>query len=134
MCKRAGTHTHTHTQTYTHSHTYTSRKFWWWCFGQYNYIYIYIYINNFKTSIPPISSKRIELSGAPNTGVKGVGQTYSPGQIQSSSTNDQMEWKLRKDIYIYIYIWEMCVCVWVCPKHTHTHAKHYDSDIFCAWF
>ena len=50
--------------------------------------------NNFKTSIVPISSKRIELSGGPSTG---VGQTHSPGKMQSSSTNDQMEWKLRKD-------------------------------------
>jgi len=39
--------------------------------------------NNYKTSIAPISSKRIELSGTPNTG---VGQTHSPGIMQSSST------------------------------------------------
>ena len=32
--------------------------------------------NNYKTSTPPISSKRIELSGAPS---EGVGQTHSPG-------------------------------------------------------
>ena len=51
-------------------------------------------INNHKTSIGPISSKRMELSGAPSGG---VGQTHSPGTMQSSSTNDQMEWKLRKD-------------------------------------
>ena len=50
--------------------------------------------NNYKTSIVPISQKRIELSGAPNIG---VGQTDSPGTIQNSSTYDQMEWKLRKD-------------------------------------
>jgi len=31
----------------------------------------------------PITSKRIELSGAPSGG---VGQTYSPGTMQSSST------------------------------------------------
>ena len=42
----------------------------------------------------PISSKRIELSGAPSGG---VGQTHSPGTIQSSSANDQMAWKLKKD-------------------------------------
>jgi len=40
-------------------------------------------INNYKTSIAPISSKRIELSGAPTTG---VGQTHSSGMMQSSST------------------------------------------------
>ena len=39
--------------------------------------------NNYKTSIAPISLKRIELSGAPSTG---VGQTHSPGTMQSSST------------------------------------------------
>jgi len=62
----------------------------------YIYIYIYIYIlnNNYETSIAPISSKRIEISGAPSTG---VGQTHSPGKMQISSTNDQMEWKLGKD-------------------------------------
>jgi len=42
----------------------------------------------------PISSKRIELSGAPSTG---VGQTHSLGTMRSSSTNYQMEWKRRKD-------------------------------------
>jgi len=39
--------------------------------------------NNDNTSIAPISSKRIELSGAPSGG---VGQTHSPGAMQSSST------------------------------------------------
>ena len=39
--------------------------------------------NNYKTSIAPISSKRIELSGELSTG---VGQTHSPGTMQSSST------------------------------------------------
>jgi len=39
--------------------------------------------NNYKTSIAPISSKIIELSGAPSTG---VGKTHSPGTMQSSST------------------------------------------------
>jgi len=39
--------------------------------------------NNYKTSIVPISSKRIELSGVPSTG---VGKTHSPGTIQSLST------------------------------------------------
>ena len=34
------------------------------------------------------------LSGAPSGG---VGQTYSPDTIQSSSTNDQMARKPRKD-------------------------------------
>ena len=53
-----------------------------------------VYNNNYKTSIAPISSKSIELSGAPSTG---VGQTHSPGIMESSSTNDQMEWTLRKD-------------------------------------
>ena len=38
--------------------------------------------------------KTIELSGAPSTG---VWQTHSPGTMQSSSTNDQMEWKFKKD-------------------------------------
>jgi len=51
-------------------------------------------INNYKTSIAPISSKRIELSDAPSTG---VGQTHSQGTMQSSSTNDWMEWKFMKD-------------------------------------
>ena len=50
--------------------------------------------NNYKTSIRPASSKRIELSGTPNTE---VGQTHSSGIMQSSSINDHMEWKLRKD-------------------------------------
>ena len=36
--------------------------------------------NNYKTSIAPISSKRIELSGAPSGG---IGQTHSPGTMQS---------------------------------------------------
>ena len=49
-------------------------------------------MNNYKTYIALISSKRIELSDAPNTVVR---QTHSPGT--SSSTNDQKEWKLRKD-------------------------------------
>ena len=40
----------------------------------------------------PISLKSIEVSGAPSTG---VGQTHSPSIMQGSSTNDQMEWKLR---------------------------------------
>jgi len=39
--------------------------------------------NNYKNSIAPLSSKRIELSGASNTG---VGQTHSAGTIQRSST------------------------------------------------
>ena len=34
--------------------------------------------NNYKTSIAPISSKRIELSGAPSAG---DGQTHSPGTM-----------------------------------------------------
>ena len=55
--------------------------------------------NNYKTSIVPISSKRIALNGAPCTG---VGQTHSPSMVQISSTNDQMEWKLRKDKHIFI--------------------------------
>jgi len=44
--------------------------------------------NNYKTSIAPISSKRIKLSGAPSTG---VGQTHSPGMMRSSSTT--IRWK-----------------------------------------
>ena len=39
--------------------------------------------NNCKTSIVPLSAKRIELSGAPSGG---VGQTHSPVIMQSSST------------------------------------------------
>ena len=50
--------------------------------------------NNYKTSIAPLSSKRIELSGAPSGGIR---KTHSPGKMQYSSTNDQMERKLRKD-------------------------------------
>jgi len=38
---------------------------------------------NYKTSIAPIFSKRIELSDAPSTG---VGQTHSRSTMQSSST------------------------------------------------
>ena len=34
--------------------------------------------NNYKTSIAPISSKRIELNDSPSTG---VGQTHSPGTM-----------------------------------------------------
>ena len=51
---------------------------------------IIIINNNCKTSIAPISSKRIKLSGALSTG---VGQTYSLGTMPSSSPNDRMEWK-----------------------------------------
>ena len=51
------------------------------------------YNNSDKTSIAPISSKRIKLNGAPSTG---VGQTHSPCTMQNSSTNDLMEWKLRE--------------------------------------
>ena len=47
-------------------------------------------INNYNTSIAALTSKRVELSGGPSTE---IGQTDS----QNSSTNDQMEWKLRKD-------------------------------------
>jgi len=57
-------------------------------------IYIAIVVITQQSSIAPISSKRFELSGAPSTG---VGQTHSPGTMQNSSTNDQMEKKLRKD-------------------------------------
>jgi len=55
---------------------------------------IIILNNNCKTSVAPISLKIIELSGAPSTGVR---QTLNLGTMQSSSTNDQTEWKLRKD-------------------------------------
>ena len=47
-----------------------------------------------KLILPPISSKRIELSGVSSTRghlVQGVGQTHSPGTMLISSTNDQME-------------------------------------------
>ena len=47
------------------------------------------YKYNYKTSISPISSKRIDLSGAHL--VQGVGQTHSPGTMQSSST--MIRWK-----------------------------------------
>jgi len=50
--------------------------------------------NIYKTSIALISLKRIELSGAASTR---VGQTHIPDTLQSLSTNDKMEWKLRKD-------------------------------------
>ena len=39
--------------------------------------------NNCKTSIVPMSSKRIKLSGTPSTW---VGQTHSSGTRQSSTT------------------------------------------------
>jgi len=39
--------------------------------------------NNYKTSIVPVSSKRIELSGTPSTR---IGQADNPGTMQSSST------------------------------------------------
>ena len=45
-----------------------------------NNSYYYYYC---KTSIAPISSKGIQLCGAPSTG---VGQTHSPGTMQSLST------------------------------------------------
>ena len=51
-------------------------------------------INNYKTSIAPISSKRIELSGTSSTE---IGQIRSLGTMQGSATSDQVEWKLRKD-------------------------------------
>jgi len=46
--------------------------------------------NNYKTSIAPISSERIELSSASSIR---DGQTYIPDAVQSSSTHDQMECK-----------------------------------------
>jgi len=49
--------------------------------------------NNYKTSIAPIFLKIIELRGSPSTG---VGQSHSQGTMQNSSTNDQMQWKLRR--------------------------------------
>jgi len=42
-----------------------------------------IIINNYITSIAPISSNIIDFSSTPSTG---VGQTHSPGIMQSSST------------------------------------------------
>ena len=65
-------------------YTHSSTSLYWYMIGQ------TININNYRTSIAPISSKRIELSGAPSTG---VGQTHS-GKFNN---NDQMEGKLRKD-------------------------------------
>ena len=47
-----------------------------------------IIINNYTTSIAPISSKWIEFSGVPSTG---VWQTHSPGTMQSSSA--MIRWK-----------------------------------------
>jgi len=49
----------------------------------YSTIAFYNNNNNCKTSIAPISLKRIELSGAPSGG---VGKTHSLGKMQSSST------------------------------------------------
>ena len=46
--------------------------------------------NNYKT----LFSKRIQLGGAPSTGAE---QTHSPGTMQSSTTDDQVERTLRKD-------------------------------------
>jgi len=51
-------------------------------------VLLVIIINNYKTSIVPISSNRIKLSGAPSGG---VGQTPSLGTMQSSST--MIRWK-----------------------------------------
>jgi len=69
---------------------------------QINYRYIFyvtlIIVNKILTSIAPISSKRIELSGTPSTGVK---QSHSQDTTQSSSTNDQMPWKLRSDKQVW---------------------------------
>jgi len=42
----------------------------------------------------PISSKGIGLSGIYSTG---VGQIQSPGTMQNSATNDQMDLKLRRN-------------------------------------
>jgi len=56
-------------------------------------IYIYIYIYNYKTSIVPIYSKRIKLSGAPSTG---VGQTHSLATMQSSSTMIRWQGNLER--------------------------------------
>ena len=39
------------------------------------------------------------LSGAPSTG---AGETHSTGTMQGLSTNDQMEWKFRKDKQVAI--------------------------------
>ena len=50
--------------------------------------------NNYETSITPISSKRIELSGAPSAG---IGKTHSPGTMQSSPTMISWKGKLRKN-------------------------------------
>ena len=59
-------------------------------FKQSLYLTVRVYNNNnnYKTSIAPISSKRIELSGTPSTE---VGQTHSPGTMQGSSTIDGKE-------------------------------------------
>ena len=44
--------------------------------------------NNNKTSIASVSSKRIELSGASSRVIE---KTHSPGTMERSSTNDQIE-------------------------------------------
>jgi len=49
-----------------------------------------------KTSIPPISMKRIELSGAPNIE---DGQTHIPGMMQSSPTMIKMISESEKVIF-----------------------------------
>jgi len=51
------------------------------------------YNNNYKTFMAPISLKRIELSGAPSTG---VGQTQSVYDAKFIN-NDHVERKLRED-------------------------------------
>jgi len=50
-------------------------------------------LNNNKTSVVPVSFKRIELSGVPNTG---VGQFHSLGTMQGSSTMIRWQGKVGR--------------------------------------
>ena len=59
-----------------------------------------------KTSIAPISSKRIKLSGAPSTG---VGQTHSPGTMQSSSTMIRWQGNLNLVMTWFLVIFQCSV-------------------------
>ena len=83
-----------------YQHSYVSRMS-----GRYQYLWkreldndlLVYYNNNYNnnnTSIAPISSKRIELSGAPSTG---VGQTLCLSTMQCSSTMIRWKGTLRKD-------------------------------------
>jgi len=56
--------------------------------------------NNYKTSVAPISSKTIKLSGIPSAGVE---QTHSPGTMQSSST--RITWEKDKRVRKGVFKW-----------------------------